>query len=89
MPLVVLQALKDVGFQPAKPLEVIMFTTEEASRFSVPCLGRCHLLSPPAGVCHLCSGRYCAMPQLYEGPERYGDTKLEASGAGSQILVAC
>ena len=35
------QALRDVGFQPAKPLEVIMFATEEASRFSVPCLGRC------------------------------------------------
>ena len=47
--MVAMQALRDAGFQPAKPLEVIMFTTEEASRFSVPCLGRCcscgHLLA--------------------------------------------
>ena len=38
-----LQALQHAGFKPAKPLEVIMFATEEASRFSVPCLGRCGL----------------------------------------------
>jgi hypothetical protein len=55
---VMLQALKDAGFQPAKPLEVIMFTTEEASRFSVPCLGRCYLLSPllPSGSHTLVTG---------------------------------
>ena len=32
--------LRDSGFQPVKLIEAIMFTTEEASRFSVPCLGR-------------------------------------------------
>ena len=32
--------LRDSGFQPVKSIEAIMFTTEEASRFSVPCLGR-------------------------------------------------
>ncbi len=53
-----LQALKDAGFQPAKPLEVIMFTTEEASRFSVPCLGRCRLLRAPAAVCHSEAGLF-------------------------------
>ncbi len=36
-----MQALRDAGFKPAKPLEAVMFATEEASRFSVPCLGRC------------------------------------------------
>lgn len=35
-----MQALRDGGFKPAKPLEAVMFATEEASRFSVPCLGR-------------------------------------------------
>ncbi len=32
--------LQDVGCAPAKPLEAVSFATEEASRFSVPCLGR-------------------------------------------------
>ena len=32
--------LRDQGFQPVKSIECIMFTTEEASRFSIPCLGR-------------------------------------------------
>lgn len=35
-----LQFLRDVGFQPVKSMMAIMFTTEEASRYSVPCLGR-------------------------------------------------
>lgn len=32
--------LRNLGFQPARSIEAIMFTTEEASRFSIPCLGR-------------------------------------------------
>ena len=35
-----LHALRASGFKPLRSLEAIMFTTEEASRFSVPCLGR-------------------------------------------------
>lgn len=35
-----IHALRAAGFQPAKSLEAVMFTTEEASRFSIPCLGR-------------------------------------------------
>ena len=37
--------LRDQGFQPVKSIECIMFTTEEASRFSIPCLGR-HEVAP-------------------------------------------
>ncbi len=33
-------ALQKLGFKPVKSIEAIMFTTEEASRFSIPCLGR-------------------------------------------------
>ena len=35
-----LRFLRDAGFKPAKSMMAIMFTTEEASRYSVPCLGR-------------------------------------------------
>ena len=35
-----IHALRAAGFKPAKSLEAVMFTTEEASRFSIPCLGR-------------------------------------------------
>ncbi len=35
-----LKFLRDVRFKPVKSMEAIMFTTEEASRYSVPCLGR-------------------------------------------------
>ena len=35
------QALREEGFWPQKSIEAVMFTTEEASRFNVPCLGRC------------------------------------------------
>jgi hypothetical protein len=34
------KALKNLGFEPVRSIEAIMFTTEEASRFSIPCLGR-------------------------------------------------
>ena len=35
-----IHSLRAAGFKPAKSLEAVMFTTEEASRFSIPCLGR-------------------------------------------------
>lgn len=36
-----IKALREEGFRPQKSIEAVMFTTEEASRFNVPCLGRC------------------------------------------------
>lgn len=36
-----INALRKLGFKPSKSIEAVMFTTEEASRFSIPCLGRC------------------------------------------------
>ena len=35
-----LKALQTAGFQPSASLEAVMFTTEEAGRFNVPCIGR-------------------------------------------------
>lgn len=35
-----LKALREAGFKPVRSLEALMFTTEEAGRFNVPCLGR-------------------------------------------------
>ncbi|CAL8460875.1 g406 [Coccomyxa elongata] len=34
-----IHALRKLGFKPSKSIEAVMFTTEEASRFSIPCLG--------------------------------------------------
>lgn len=34
-------ALRESGFEPVKSIEAIMFSTEEATRFNLPCLGRC------------------------------------------------
>ena len=34
-----LRALKEAGFVPAKPLEVVMFTSEEPTRFALSCSG--------------------------------------------------
>ncbi len=34
------EALREEGFKPQKSIEAVMFTTEEASRFNVPCVGR-------------------------------------------------
>jgi hypothetical protein len=34
-----LKALKDAGFVPARPLEVVMFTSEEPTRFALSCSG--------------------------------------------------
>ena len=36
-----LKALREAGFKPLRSLEALMFSTEEAGRFNVPCLGRC------------------------------------------------
>ncbi len=35
-----LKGLRQAGFRPAASLEAVMFATEEAGRFNVPCLGR-------------------------------------------------
>lgn len=35
-----IKALRGAGFKPMRSLEAMMFTTEEAGRFNVPCLGR-------------------------------------------------
>ena len=35
-----LKGLQAAGFRPAASLEAVMFATEEAGRFNVPCLGR-------------------------------------------------
>ncbi len=34
-----LKSLKEAGFVPAKPLEVVMFTSEEPTRFMLSCSG--------------------------------------------------
>lgn len=34
-----MRALKEVGFQPHRPLELVMFTSEEPTRFGIGCLG--------------------------------------------------
>ncbi len=39
-----LKGLRAAGFRPAASLEAVMFATEEAGRFNVPCLGRHALL---------------------------------------------
>lgn len=33
------QALKNIGFKPKNPIEVVMFTAEEPTRFQLSCLG--------------------------------------------------
>jgi hypothetical protein len=35
------KALKDAGFKPKHSIEVLMFTSEEPTRFGLGCLGRC------------------------------------------------
>jgi len=45
-----IKALRDAGFKPLRSLEAIMFSTEEAGRFNVPCLGRCPDLQPNSRV---------------------------------------
>lgn len=34
-------ALGKIGFRPAKPIDVLMFTSEEPTRFGLGCIGRC------------------------------------------------
>ena len=33
-------ALRDAGFKPQKPIDVLMFTSEEPTRFGLGCIGR-------------------------------------------------
>lgn len=35
-----LKALKDAGFKPRRPIEAMMFTSEEPTRFGLGCIGR-------------------------------------------------
>lgn len=35
------KALKEAGFRPLRSIEVVMFTSEEPTRFGLSCLGRC------------------------------------------------
>lgn len=41
------KALKEAGFKPQRSIEVVMFTSEEPTRFGLSCLGRCAPLPPP------------------------------------------
>ena len=40
-----LKALKEAGFKPVKPIEALMFTSEEPTRFGLGCIGRSALSS--------------------------------------------
>lgn len=35
-----LKALKDAGFKPRRPIDAMMFTSEEPTRFGLGCIGR-------------------------------------------------
>lgn len=35
-----LKALKDAGFEPRRPIDAMMFTSEEPTRFGLGCIGR-------------------------------------------------
>ena len=35
------KGLRDAGFKPVKPIEVVMWTSEEGDRFTEVCFGRC------------------------------------------------
>ena len=37
------KGLYATGFLPARPIEVVMFTSEEPTRFGLGCIGRCVL----------------------------------------------
>ena len=53
------KALRQAGFNPAKPIEVIMFTSEEPTRFGLGCIGRSaeneHPLPDSFPRCLLCT----------------------------------
>ena len=40
-----LTALKEAGFKPERPIEALMFTSEEPTRFGLGCIGRSALPS--------------------------------------------
>ena len=35
-----LKALKEAGFKPERPIDALMFTSEEPTRFGLGCIGR-------------------------------------------------
>lgn len=45
-----LTALKEAGFKPERPIEALMFTSEEPTRFGLGCIGRSALPSAPSCV---------------------------------------
>lgn len=53
-----LAALKRSGFTPCRPLDVLMFTSEEPTRFGLSCLGRCvdvpDVVTEGGGMSELC-----------------------------------
>lgn len=40
-PIAAVAALRKAGFQPRAPIDVLMFTSEEPTRFGLGCIGRC------------------------------------------------
>lgn len=42
-----LRALKDSGFAPRRPIDVVMFTSEEPTRFGLGCIGRSASIDKP------------------------------------------
>jgi len=77
--------LQDVGCAPAKPLEAVSFATEEALRFSVPCLGRWVNAAVPS--CEMWT-RDAAIVQLSgcSGPEAASCRNCSCCRAASALL---
>lgn len=40
-PIAAVAALRRAGFRPRAPIDVLMFTSEEPTRFGLGCIGRC------------------------------------------------
>ncbi len=40
-PIAAVAALRKAGFRPRAPIDVLMFTSEEPTRFGLGCIGRC------------------------------------------------
>lgn len=49
-----LKALGEAGFKPERPIEVLMFTSEEPTRFGLGCIGRSASPQPHMLVWHRC-----------------------------------
>ena len=60
------RALRAAGYRPAKPIEVLFFTSEEPTRFSLGCIGR---FAPPAAECRRARLILCSASQgKVDGP---------------------